>query len=97
MHYVYILECNDDTLYTGYTTDIKRRVKEHNEGMASKYTRSRLPVHCVYTEEYQDKSQALKRELQIKKLSRPQKLALISFRPSLAHKTAAKGKNKLID
>lgn len=97
MHYVYILECNDGTLYTGYTTDIKRRVKEHNEGMASKYTRSRLPVHCVYTEEYQDKSQALKRELQIKKLTRSKKLDIISLCPSLAHKTTGKGKNKPID
>ena len=101
MHYIYILECNDGTLYTGYTTDVKRRVKEHNEGMASKYTRSRLPVHCVYTEEYQDKSEALKRELQIKKLSRSQKLHIIStdeisFANVLvkAHKTAGKGKNK---
>ena len=80
MHCVYILECNDGTLYTGYTTDVKRRVKEHNEGMASKYTRSRHPVHCVYTEEHQDKSQALKRELQIKKLSRSKKLDIISTR-----------------
>ena len=78
MHCVYILECNDGTLYTGYTTDIKRRVMEHNEGKASKYTRSRLPVHCVYSEEYRDKSQALKREQAIKKLSRPQKLDIIS-------------------
>jgi len=78
MYYVYILECNDGTLYTGYTTDIKRRVMEHNEGKASKYTRSRLPVHCVYSEEYRDKSQALKREQAIKKLSRPQKLDIIS-------------------
>lgn len=80
MHHVYILKCNDGTLYTGYTTDVKRRVREHNEGKASKYTRSRLPVHCVYTEEYQSKSEALKREQEIKKLSRPQKLAIISLR-----------------
>lgn len=78
MYYVYILECNDGTLYTGYTTDVERRVREHNEGTASKYTRSRLPVRCIHIEEYQDKSEALKRELQIKKLSRPQKLDIIS-------------------
>lgn len=97
MHYVYILECNDGTLYTGYTTDVKRRIMEHNDGKASKYTRSRLPVHCVYTEEYQSKSEALKRELQIKKFSRSQKLAIISLCPPSAHKTITKGKNKLID
>ena len=77
MHYVYIVECNDGTLYTGYTTDIKRRVKEHNEGKASKYTRSRLPVRCVYSEEYSTKSEALKREQEIKKLSRPKKIEII--------------------
>ena len=80
MHCVYILECNDGTLYTGYTTDVTRRIMEHNEGKGSKYTRSRLPVHCIYIEEYHDKSEALKRELQIKKLSRPQKLDIISTR-----------------
>lgn len=80
MYYVYILECNDGTLYTGYTTDVKRRVMEHNEGKASKYTRSRLPVRCIHIEEYQDKSEALKRELQIKKLTRSKKLDIISTR-----------------
>ncbi|HBQ25943.1 MAG TPA: endonuclease [Syntrophomonas sp.] len=77
MHYIYILECNDGSLYTGYTTDLKKRVMKHNQGKASKYTRSRLPVHCIYTEEYPSKSEALKREQEIKKLSRPQKLAII--------------------
>lgn len=78
MFYIYILQCADGTLYTGYTVDIEKRVKEHNAGKASKYTRSRLPVQCVYNEECLSKSEALKRELEIKTLTRKQKLALIA-------------------
>jgi putative endonuclease len=77
MFYVYILQCNDGSLYTGYTTDVERRLREHNEGKASKYTRSRLPVSCVYWEEFSTKSEALKREMAIKKLSRQQKETII--------------------
>lgn len=77
MFYVYILQCGDNTLYTGYTIDIEKRVEEHNAGKGSKYTRSRLPVKCVYTEEYLSKSEALKREREIKTLTRKQKQALI--------------------
>ncbi|TDX51302.1 GIY-YIG nuclease family protein [Orenia marismortui] len=76
-HYVYILKCNDNTLYTGYTTDIKRRVKEHNNGSGAKYTRGRTPVELYYSEEHKDKSQAMQREYQIKQMSRQQKLKLI--------------------
>ncbi|MDY3119180.1 MAG: GIY-YIG nuclease family protein [Peptoniphilus sp.] len=76
-HYVYILRCADDTLYTGYTTDPVRRLQEHNHGFGAKYTRSRRPVTMVYLEEGSDVSWGLRREAAIKKLSRYQKLQLI--------------------
>ena len=77
MHFVYILRCNDNTLYTGYTTDIERRVKEHNQGKGAKYTRGRTPVELVYWEKKKSKSIALKREYKIKQLSRKDKIKLI--------------------
>lgn len=76
-HFVYILECSDATLYTGYTTEPERRVKEHNEGRGAKYTRGRGPVKLVYLEGFSDKSEAVKREKEIKKLPREKKLSLI--------------------
>lgn len=76
--YVYILKCNDNTLYTGCTDDPVRRTQVHNAGRGAKYTRSRLPVELVYQEELTDKSAALKREAAIKRLTRAQKLALIA-------------------
>ncbi len=79
MYYVYILECSDATLYTGITTDLKRRVDEHNNSdKGAKYTRLRRPVRVVYSEEQIDRSSASKREYALKKLSKTQKLALIS-------------------
>ena len=83
MCYVYILECNDKTLYTGWTVDIDNRLKVHNEGKASKYTRSRLPVKLVYLEKYNNKIEAQKREWQIKQFTRDKKLKLIEGDPSL--------------
>ncbi|NLG33041.1 MAG: GIY-YIG nuclease family protein [Syntrophomonadaceae bacterium] len=77
MPYVYILKCRDGSYYTGYTTDLYRRVEEHNQGTASKYTRGRLPVECVYFEFTHTVSEALKRENSIKKLSRSQKDRLV--------------------
>ena len=76
--YVYILRCADGSFYTGISTDVKRRCKQHSVGTASRYTRSRLPVELVYQESQPDKSHALKRELAIKKLSRHQKESLIA-------------------
>lgn len=76
-NYTYILQCADHTLYTGWTNDLDRRLKAHNEGKASKYTRSRLPVRLIYSEEYQTKREAMKRESAIKRLSRQEKLKLI--------------------
>ena len=74
--YVYMLRCGDGTLYTGITDDVQRRLAVHRAGKGAKYTRGRGPLELVYTEELPDKSAALKREIQIKKLSRPEKLAL---------------------
>ena len=75
--FVYVLRCADDSLYTGITTDLKRRVEQHNAGTASRYTRSRLPVALEYQEEAPTKSAALKRELAIKALPRKAKVELI--------------------
>lgn len=75
--YVYILQCADDTLYTGWTNDIEKRILKHNIGKGAKYTRSRLPVHLVYRELCQDKQAALSREAAIKRLSRQNKIKLI--------------------
>lgn len=75
--YVYLLRCVDGTLYTGYTDDPVRRTKVHNAGKGAKYTRARLPVELVYQEACADKSAALRREYEIKQLTRVQKLKLI--------------------
>lgn len=76
--FVYIVKCCDDTLYTGWTTDVSARVRAHNNGSGAKYTRSRRPVKLVYSEELETKSDALKREAAIKKLSRIEKMKLIN-------------------
>lgn len=75
--YVYILSCADGSLYTGITTDLVRRLNQHNKGVGAKYTRCRLPVSVVYYELVADRSCALKRELEIKHPSRSEKMALI--------------------
>jgi putative endonuclease len=77
----YILRCADDTLYTGISNDLEKRLAAHNAGTAAKYTRARGPVQLVFVEPCADKSSALKREIAIKKLSRAQKIHLIT--PSL--------------
>ena len=76
-YYVYILECQDDTLYTGIATDVKRRFKEHLEGKGAKYTKSRGVKKIIFQEEHKDRSSALKREIEIKKMNRRAKLALL--------------------
>lgn len=76
--YVYILRCVDGSLYTGWTNNPARRLREHNEGRGAKYTRSRRPVTLVYLEECADKADGLRREYAIKKMSRALKLALIA-------------------
>ena len=75
--FVYIVRCDDGTLYTGITNDLERRCDQHNAGTASRYTRSRLPVVLVYQETQGSRSLSLKRELEIKALSRKEKEALI--------------------
>lgn len=77
-HYVYVLRCSNGSFYTGYTIDVKRRLAEHQSGVGSRYTRSRLPVELVYHEKYRTKSLALKREITIKRFSRAMKIRLIS-------------------
>jgi len=82
---VYILRCGDGTLYTGWTNDLERRLQAHAAGKGGKYTRSRLPVELVYTEDFATAREARSREWHIKRLTRDQKLRLIDekgkFRP----------------
>ena len=77
MYYTYILRCADNTLYTGYTNDLPHRIDAHNNGVGAKYTKARLPVKLVYQEMFDTKPEAMKREHQIKQLTREQKLDLI--------------------
>ncbi|MDN6840687.1 MAG: GIY-YIG nuclease family protein [Staphylococcus equorum] len=75
---MYIVKCKDGSLYTGYAKDIEKRVEKHNKGQGAKYTKIRRPVELVYQEMFDTKSEALKREYEIKTYSRQQKLVLIS-------------------
>lgn len=77
MWYVYILECRDKRFYTGITNDLNRRIKEHKEGKGSRFTKAFGAKRLVYKEKYLTKSKALRREVQIKRLSRQDKLNLI--------------------
>lgn len=77
MNYTYIVSCRDGSLYTGWTKDLERRVKVHNEGKGAKYTKSRRPVKLVYYEEFETKREAMRREYEIKQLSRREKELLI--------------------
>lgn len=76
-HYVYVLRCGDDTLYTGYTTDVDRRVAEHAAGEGAKYTRGRTPVELVHVEQFASRSAAMQREHEIKQLGRAEKESLL--------------------
>ena len=77
MNYVYIVECSDGTFYTGWTVDLEKRIKSHSSGKGAKYTRGRGPVKLLYYEKFNNKSDAMKREYEIKKLNRQQKEILI--------------------
>lgn len=77
MNFVYVLKCRDESLYTGWTNDLEKRIKTHNSGKGAKYTRGRTPVKLIYYEKYDDKLIAQSREREIKKLSREKKLELI--------------------
>lgn len=82
-NYTYIVKCSDETLYTGWTNNLKKRLEAHNSGKGAKYTKTRRPVELVYFEEYDTKQEAMKREYAIKQLSRQKKLALIHSRQSI--------------
>lgn len=78
MYYLYIVKCSDKTLYSGITTDLKRRLAEHNSSkLGAKYTRARRPVKLVYSKKYRNRSTASRAEVRIKFLSRAEKLKLI--------------------
>lgn len=77
MVYVYMIRCKNGALYTGWTTNLERRIKQHNEGTASKYTRANRPVELVYYEESENKGKALKREYEIKQLTKEEKELLV--------------------
>ena len=78
--WVYMLRCSDGSLYTGWSTDVQRRLRRHNAGTASRYTASRLPVELVYEVAMEDRSTARREEARIKALDRRRKLALIADR-----------------
>jgi len=78
MYFIYLLECRDGSLYAGMTTDVERRLKEHQSGKASAYTKAHGALAMVYVEERKDRGDALRREAEIKRLSRAEKLALVA-------------------
>ncbi|MBI5553826.1 MAG: GIY-YIG nuclease family protein [Candidatus Diapherotrites archaeon] len=77
MHFVYLLQCRDGTLYCGYTHNLQKRLQAHQEGKGAKYTRGRRPLKLVYSKKFLSRPAAMRREAQIKRLSRAQKKALI--------------------
>jgi len=77
MYYTYLARCSDKTLYIGYTNDIKKRELAHNEGKGARYTRGRLPVRIVYFEEFETRSEAMKREYQLKRFTKNEKEMLV--------------------
>lgn len=79
-NFTYILKCSDGSLYTGWTNDLERRVKAHNTGKGAKYTKSRRPVELVYFEAFSTKQEAMRREWEIKQLSRVEKCKLIQVK-----------------
>ena len=76
-HWVYVLECSDGSFYTGYTTDVERRVAEHDAGEGAKYTRGRTPVELVHSERFETRSAAMSREYEIKQFGRTEKERLV--------------------
>lgn len=80
MNYVYILKCMDNTLYTGWTNNLEKRIETHNAGKGARYTKGRRPVELVYFEEFETKEEAMRREAAVKKLSRKEKERLIHSR-----------------
>ena len=87
MNYTYIVRCRDGSLYTGWTTDLDRRLAAHNQGTGAKYTKSRRPVELVYYETFETKEEAMRREYEIKQLTRPEKLRLLQADAAAAEAT----------
>ena len=83
MNYTYIVECSDGSLYTGWTNDLEKRIKAHNDGKGAKYTKSRRPVVLAYYEEFQTREEAMRREWEIKQMSRQKKMRMISAEKKL--------------
>ena len=81
MNYMYIVRCSDGSLYTGWTNDLEKRIKAHNEGKGAKYTKSRRPVELVYYEAFEKKEEAMSREWAIKQMSREEKKGLLKAAP----------------
>ena len=81
MNYTYIVRCSDGSLYTGWTNDLEKRIKAHNEGKGAKYTKSRRPVELVYYEAFEKKEEAMSRERAIKQMSREEKKGLLKAAP----------------
>ena len=77
-YYVYMLRCSTGELYTGYTTNLRKRVETHNKGQGSRFTKARLPVKLVYSEKLRSRKEAMRRERQIKRKSRKEKIQLIA-------------------
>ena len=77
-HYAYMLRCKDNSIYSGYTVNLEKRLQAHNSGKGAKYTRPRLPVELVYTETFETKEEAMRREAAIKKLSKERKELLVA-------------------
>ena len=98
MYYVYILKCKDKSLYTGITTDLKRRLAEHNSSkLGSKYTRARRPVTLVFSKMFKDRSTASREEARIKKLKRSEKVEFISntkIKKTLLSRKAKQGRER---
>lgn len=89
-HYFYVLLCRDNTYYAGYTNNLEKRLKTHNEGKGAKYSRARLPVQLIYKEVFTDKSQALKAEYAFKQLSRKEKESYMRKDIGVEHVAAKK-------
>lgn len=88
MNYTYILKCSDGTYYTGWTNNLEARIKAHNSGKGAKYTKVRRPVELVYSEEFETKEEAMRREYAIKQLSREEKHKLILSKAEHDHEVA---------
>jgi len=95
--FLYMLRCSDNSFYTGITTDLERRLTQHNDGIASRYTRSRKPVKMVYHETCDDRSAALKRECAVKKLTRVEKKRLVQGNRGRTSAVRKKNRSKSLD